>query len=151
MMKIIFGGTFDLIHKGHESLIKKAFKLAGKNGSVSVGLSDGKLVESKKNVKSFKKRKKNLIEFIEEENYDSSYKIFRITDIYGPTLEGDFDIIVVSEETYKNAKKINKIREKNNKKPIKIVKIPYFLAEDGKPISTTRIKNKEIDLNGNKL
>ncbi|HIP62584.1 MAG TPA: phosphopantetheine adenylyltransferase, partial [Archaeoglobus profundus] len=64
------------------------------------------------------------------------------------TLEIDFDYIVVSPETYPVALMINKKREELGKRPIKIVKVDFVLAEDGKPISSTRIKNGEIDRYG---
>ena len=150
-MKIILGGTFDIIHKGHITLIKKAFNLANKNDVVYIGLSDVKLIEEKISVKPYSKRKTNLENFIKNQKYEKNFEIIKITDIFGPTLNQDFDIIVVSEETYQNAVLINKERIKINKKPIKIVKIPYILAEDSKPISTTRIKNKEIDRFGKKI
>ena len=34
------------------------------------------------------------------------------------------------------------------KKILKNIEISYVLSEDGKPISSTRINNKEIDENG---
>jgi len=60
-------------------------------------------------------------------------------------LKENFDFIVVSPETYKTALLINKERDKRGKKPIKIVKIDFVLASDGKPISSTRILKGEID------
>ena len=150
-MKVCVGGTFDILHKGHKKLISEAFKIAGKGGFVSIGLSNGKLIENKKNVRSWQIRKKNLKYFILEKNYSSNFKIISITDIYGPTLDEDFDAIIVSTGTEKNANKINKKRKEVGKKPLKIIKIPYVLAKDNKPISSTRIKNKEIDEEGNAL
>jgi len=150
-MKVCIGGTFDIIHKGHERLIMKAFSLAKKNGFVFIGLSDEKLIEKKRNLKEYNKRKKQLNNFLKKQDFKSKYIIKKITDIYGPTLKEDFDIIVVSEESVKNAELINQKRKKLGKKPIKIEKIPYVLAEDGLPISTTRIKNKEIDKDGKKI
>ena len=35
--------------------------------------------------------------------------------------------------------------------PVKIITVPMFLAKDGTRISTTRIKNSEIDTEGNLL
>jgi len=148
-MKVCIGGTFDLIHKGHKLLIEKAFNIAGKKGYVFIGLSEGKLLDEKKDIKSWNIRKENLINHIKKEGYKSDFTIKRLSDIYGPTIKEDFDVIVVSKETKSNAKKINKKRILRNKKPMKIVVIPYICAEDGKPISSTRIKEGKIDLEGN--
>ena len=148
-MKVCIGGTFDIIHKGHQKLINKAFKTAGRDGFVFIGVAVDKLVESKKNVKSFLDRRKRLVNYIKKMNYESDFEIKPIKTVYGPTLENDFDAIIVSAETIDNAKLINKERKKLNKKPMKIIKIPCILAEDNKPISTTRIKKGDIDLEGN--
>jgi len=150
-MRVCLGGTFDNFHKGHKKLISEAFRVAGVKGFVFIGLSDGKLLENKKNGKNWQIRKKNLEKFILKENYQSNFEIFPITDIYGPTIVEDFDAIVVSNGSEKNARKINEKRKELGKKPLRIVTIPYVLAKDGKPISSTRIRNNEIDEEGNIL
>jgi len=43
------------------------------------------------------------------------------------------------------------LRFENNLPPVEIIVVPMFLAKDGIRISTTRIKNSEIDSNGNLL
>jgi len=147
-MRVCIGGTFNILHKGHESLIDKAFKTAGKNGMVFIGITNGKMLNKKKNVKPFENRVKAINKYILSKGYTIYTEIKPIYNKYGPTINGEFDVIVVSTETFKTAEKINKKRIKNGKKPLIIFKIPMVLAEDKKPISATRIFNKNIDRKG---
>jgi len=150
-MKVCFSGTFNILHSGHKTLIKKAFETAGKNGNVFIGITDDKMIQNKKYVIPMKKRIKNLKNYLLQSGYDNRYTIKIIKDKYGPATSGDYDAIIVSPETINTAKEINKLRKDNKIKPLKIIKLDYVLAEDGKPISSTRIFEKKIDKEGNLL
>lgn len=162
--KVVLGGTFDIFHEGHKALLRKAFALveedkssslpfaAARVGEVTIGLTSNILAKNtkKRRVKDFKYRKKELEDFIKKE-FKVKPKIVKIEDKFGPTLKEDFDYIVVSPITYPTAALINRKRQKRKKKPIKIVKIEFVLAEDGKPISATKILKGEIDRQGKLL
>lgn len=138
---VCLGGTFDIIHRGHEKLIEKAFEVAKE---VFIGLTSDRMVNKK--VKSYKERKNQLLNYLKSKNFKA--KIVQINNIYGKTLEEDFDGIVVSPETEKIAKEINELRNAKGKKQMKIFKIKYVLAKNGKLISSKRIRNGEIDKEG---
>jgi pantetheine-phosphate adenylyltransferase len=146
--KVVIGGTFDILHKGHKALLKRAFKL----GKVFIGLTSDKMAREMRDreIKNFKDRKKELENFVRKE-FKVEPKIFKIENKFGFTLKRDFDYIVVSPETYQNAVEINKERLKRKKKLIEIVEIDFVLAEDGKPISAERIAKGEIDREGKLL
>ncbi len=143
-MKIVIGGTFEYLHKGHRKLIDEAFKTGD---YVVIGITaDG----FKKNVKmSFGERKSAVEKYVKK--FGKKYRIVEINDIFGPTLEEDFDAIIVSRETKKNAKIINEERKKRGMKEMKIISIPTVLAEDLLPITSTRIREGEIDPEGRRL
>jgi len=68
---------------------------------------------------------------------------------WGPSVvEDSFTAIIVSEETKKTAEKINRIRLENDKKELEIVIVPFVKAYDGQKISSSRIRDNEIDSNG---
>ena len=143
--RVVVGGTFEIIHRGHQKLLKRAFGL----GDVLIGLTSSKMAESlkKRKVKGFEARKKALETFVKKE-FNKEAEIVKIEDRLGSAVGGDFDYIVVSPETEKTALLINKKRKQLKKKPIKIAKIRFVLAEDGKPISDTRILKGEINEEG---
>jgi len=142
--RVVVGGTFDLLHAGHRALLLGAFSL----GDVTIGLVSDEMAKISKNreVGKYKDRKKDLEDWIKK--IGKLAKIIEINDRFGVALKEDFDHIVVSPETYETAVLINQERQKLSKKPIKIVRIKFVLAEDGKPISSTRIFNGEIDREG---
>ena len=60
----------------------------------------------------------------------------------------DFHILVVSPETEAVGASINSIRLERGLPVLKILLVPHVMAEDGRPISATRVLQKEIDRNG---
>jgi len=150
-MKVCIGGTFNHLHKGHKLLINKAFETAGKKGQIFIGLATGDLIYEKRDVKLFEERKKIIEEYISKEKIAIRYLIKPICNKYGPSLDEDFDAIIISPETRPTAEEINKIRKEKGKKPLQIIQIPFVKADDNIPISSTRIKNKEIDKDGRVL
>ena len=147
-MRVCIGGTFDTLHKGHELLINKAFQTAGKQGSVFIGITTGKIPKKKGNIKSFEERKKTIEQYLLKKGCINRVTIQPIKDKYGPSIKDEFDAIVISPETKSTAEEINDKRRRNMKKPLKIVQVPFVLANDGTPISSSRIRKKEIDENG---
>ena len=90
---------------------------------------------------------KNLKYFFSDK---SNFTIVPLEDPYGTTIyDGDFEAIVVSEETEPTAVEINDIRISKGMRPLDIVVVSFVLAYDGTPISSTRIRRGEINQNGN--
>jgi len=147
-MHVCVGGTFYPLHKGHKVILKKAFQVAGAKGSVFIGVTSAAMAKKKGKLPSFQKRKQSIEQFLVEENVQKQATIQPLSNKFGPTLEGDFDAIVVSPETKPTAEEINKKRKQFGKKPLQIVVIPFVLSEDNQPISSSRIRRKEIDENG---
>ncbi|MGB9928141.1 MAG: phosphopantetheine adenylyltransferase [Methanosarcina sp.] len=148
MPKVAVGGTFQYFHDGHAKLIEKAFELA-QTGKVYIGLTSDEMLSKAHSVDNYENRRNKLFQCIERMGYpEEKYEITKLNDPCGPTVEEDFDYIVVSPETFPVALKINRVREKRGKKPLEIVYVEYVMADDGIPISSTRIAEGEIDRHG---
>lgn len=142
--KVAVGGTFDHFHKGHEELLDKAFSI-GHN--ILIGVTSDEFGEAKGNIDPCSKRMSKLENFLKK--YKSDYIVKRLEEPYGPTIhDPEIDAIVVSKETEPTADKINEIRIKKGMKPLKIFTISWVLADDGKPVSSSRIRRGEIDREG---
>ena len=148
--KVCLGGTFDRIHIGHEKLLKIAFEVGEE---VIIGLtSDTKAKRGRVNEKlsSFKNRYTNLGNFLSKQ-FDNNFSIVELNDDWGPgALDEDLDAIIVSEETEKVASELNKKRALKGLNPLDIVTVSLILDKKGEKISSTRIRNSEIDREGNK-
>ena len=148
MPKVAVGGTFQYFHDGHAKLIEKAFKIA-EDGKVHIGLTSDEMLHKNHSIDTYENRRKRLLKYIKEMGFpDDRYEVTRLNDPCGPTIEEEFDYIVVSPETYPVALKINRVREEKGKKPLEIVYVEYVMADDGIPISSTRIAKGEIDRHG---
>lgn len=144
--KVILGGTFDHIHLGHEKLLRTALE----EGETTIGLvSDEMLEDWKPEVdNTYEERKKELKEFLSI--YDD-WNIVKINDPYRKAVESDFDVLVVSYETKERGERINEMREEKGKEPLEIIEVEPVLAEDLLPLKSTRIRQGEVNEQGERL
>lgn len=141
--KVAVGGTFDKFHDGHKKLLSTAFELGEQ---IEIGVTSDAFGGLKGDIDSCKERMNNLKLFF---NDKSNFSVVPLEDPFGTTIyDADFDAIVVSEETEPNAVKINEIRVSKGMDPLDIVVVSFVLAEDGNPISSTRIRRGEINRKG---
>ena len=149
MTRVVVGGTFGFLHAGHKALIARAFSLGD---YIYIGLTTDSYVRKIKpgeRLPRYAARKRALDAFAR--GLGKRFEIRPLEDRFGPSTKEDFDVIVVTKETLPAAMEINRVRTGKGLKRIRIVRIRHVLAEDGKPISTTRIINREVDGNGNLL
>ena len=150
--KVAAGGTFDEFHRGHKVLLIKAFEVGE---HVLIGLCTDEFVKKmgKPHVTaSYVERLKELQAFLDVSGLSDRAEIVPLSDPYGNTLaDRCIEALVVSEETEKTAIKINQKRSETGLRPLKIITISMVPAENRVPISTTRIREGEIDREGHLL
>jgi inosine/xanthosine triphosphatase len=146
-MKVALGGTFDRIHKGHRTIFEEAF---AHGDEVLIGVTSDDMASKARghSVKPIARRMENLEEFLKASGYEQ-FEVIEITDILGPAPHmPTLDALIASEETRSTAEEINKMRVEKGLTPLEIRLVPLVLAEDSCPISSTRIRNGEIDEDG---
>jgi pantetheine-phosphate adenylyltransferase len=160
----ILGGTFSPIHNGHRALLHKAFQTASHDGDgdghVVTGLASTDLAERTRSdpshvelIEPFEERRANLEAELERVGgaYTASHETIRLEDTGGPAATSeDVDALVASPEAkaQRRAYELNERRREAGLAPLEIHIPPFVVAEDGERISSTRIRNGEIDVHG---
>lgn len=137
---VAVGGTFDHLHEGHKSLLKKAVHVAK---HLVIGITDQDF--PKKPDQSYGDRLKGVEDYLSTLE-TVPYEFVPLKDPFGPSItREELDTIVVSEETYQRALEINKIRSEKRLKPLKIITVPMVRDEGGTIISSSLIRIKEVN------
>jgi pantetheine-phosphate adenylyltransferase len=145
------GGTFDEIHAGHVALLTRAFQTGEK---VIIGVSSDEFARKsgKRLNHNFERRVENLRRTIRKEFGNVSYEIAKLDGDFGPAVTtGDVGALVASSETQAKGRLLNEMRAKKGLKQVEVIAVDLVKAEDGSPISSTRIRAGEIDNRGRLL
>lgn len=145
------GGTFDEIHLGHLALLAKAFEAGEK---VIIGVSSDEFAKRRgKTINhNYDQRVANLRTTIAERFDKVNFEIAKLDEVFGPAVtSGDVGALVASSETRVKADVLNKIRTDRGLLPVQVISVGMVKAEDGLPISSTRIRAGEVDSNGRLL
>ncbi len=145
-MRVCIGGTFNIIHVGHELLFETAFSVGD---AVEVGLTSDEFAKSSKKVpvRRYEERERDLSRFLAR--YGKPFDIVKISDAMGTAATSEsIEGIVVSPETRNVAERINRVRQENGRAALKVFCIREVRADDRAAISASRIVSGEIDRDG---
>jgi cytidyltransferase-like protein len=147
---VVCGGTFDLLHAGHKSFIRDVLNISEK---VLLGITDDSYVQNSKNglgIEDFQTRKFAVERFLNSLSASNKVQVVGISNAYEPYLETslDYQAIVITEQTEQAALEINAKRKQNNVPQLQVIISEMKKAQDGKEISSTRIRNGEINRDG---
>jgi len=138
------GGTFDHLHEGHKFLLKTALSLSD---YIEIGLTTQNLLENKQfasKLEDYETRKENLKTYIKS---IADLKRINIVDIKNwddmnkYAQDPEYEGLIVSQETYENASKLNNNREEMGLKPLILIVIPIIKDKNKKKISSTSIRD----------
>jgi cytidyltransferase-like protein len=146
---ITVAGTFDVMHKGHWFLLDEAFNVSDR---VIIGITTDRFAASMHkphDIDTYEVRLGVVKEYLHSKGLVRRATFFPLDDPYGPAInDGGIEGILVSEETEARAEEINQIRVNKGEKPLLIFVMKMILADDGKPISSTRVRRQEVDKYG---
>ena len=123
-------------------MLTKAIDIGGK---LLLGLTSDKMARrTRKKVSTYATRRRNLESYLRRKRV-KGFEIVRIDDEVGPAGTEELDALVVSAEKRAVGVLVNELRAMRGLHPLDLYPVPMVLADDCLPISSTRIRAKDID------
>lgn len=130
------------------ALLARSFEV-GERVVVGVTSDAFALKEGKNPDQKYEERVRLLEALIREKFPKREYLVAKLDDYFGPGIASpEVQAIVVSRETAKRVSIANALREAKGYPPLQVVVVDFVMADDSKPISSTRIRKGEIDEDG---
>ncbi len=132
-------------------MLEKSFEVGDE---VVIGVTSDEFARKmgKKPTLPYGERVRRLEGLLQKRFPGRSYVVAKLFDYFGPGIaSAEVQALVASEETASRLPMANKLREARGFSPLELVVVKIVMADDSKPISSTRIKRGEIDAEGRVL
>lgn len=129
-------------------MLSKSFEVGEK---VVIGVTSDSLArrEGKSPEESYAQRVRELESAIRTSFPGREFVISKLDDYFGQGIASpEVEAIVVTRETASRVSIANSLRAQKGLGPLEVVVVDYVLADDMKPISSTRIRRGEVDPDG---
>ena len=146
---VCVAGTFDRLHIAHRALLRRACTAGD---TVRVGIATDEMASKTRKgdrLQSYSVRARSVRQFLE--TLTDNFTVLPLDDRFGPAATGDYDAIVVSSDTRATAEHINAVRKRRGLRLLRISEVEMVPAEDGVPVSSTRVRRGETDVEGRLL
>lgn len=137
-------GTFNVLHDGHRALIDRALE---EGGEVIVGITSDPMASAERgDILPFYMRRKAVEDYISSKGRTAVFE--SIDDIYGPPgMLDSVDVLVVSEESLKNGRKVAE-RAASEGRSLRLSVVPMVMSSDGTRISATGVMEGRYSRHG---
>lgn len=129
--RVLFAGTFDHIHAGHEWVLRNSVLLAG--STLFIGITTRELLVRKSYplaIESYQTRERSVLHVVNTimraESKVIQVRVLPTSDPVGPAAELDFDALIITEETRKGGDLVNEARAKLGKPRVELVMVPIL-------------------------
>jgi len=138
----LIGGTFDRFHAGHRNLLMSALSECQ---SIEVWVTVDSIAKAKDSrINPWKKRVKEIKQALDTESERLEFR--ELEDLHGPAPTHELaSAIICTSETLPECETINSIRQESGLPVLEIICASHTMCWDGIPISSSRIRNGEID------
>ena len=143
----LLGGTFDRFHAGHHHLISTCLQQSDK---VQIWLTSDVMAKLKTPiVLDWETRKQDILDWVISEDVNDRVSIHLLENGVGPAPTSlEADSIGCTFETKPACEDINNSRKIESLAPLSIIMAEHVVGPDGKIISSSRIRDGEIDRQG---
>jgi len=146
----VLGGTFDHLHVGHLALLAAAFRIGD---GVAIGVTtDRFLAEHPKpyggRIQPYVVRRAALVRWLRAHYPRGSWRVSPLEDPFGRSTAPEVGVLIVSRDTEKGGRAVNRERRRLGRRTIPMVSVPLVLADDLEPVSSRRIRAGEIRADG---
>ncbi len=141
----LIGGTFDRFHAGHRNLLVSGLS---KCQTIEVWVSVDSIARAKDSrVNPWEQRVEEIKQTLDADL--DRLEFHELDNLHGPAQTHEqASAIICTSETMPECETINRIRRESGMYELEIICVDHTISWDNKPISSSRIRNGEIDREG---